>query len=130
MTRIRRSPRAPPRGHAGSCPARQHESRQAMASAATCDACQAFLLKQDLRCLASLDQQVISRLLMSPRLAKLNINLAWLTVTGPAPRLVCEWCNRVVSSPVTIYRVKNELWYLFIIIYHSTSSLECMYRDR
>ena len=39
-------------------------------------------------------------------------------VAGYGPRLVCEWCNRVDGSPVTMYRVKNELWHLFINIYH------------
>jgi hypothetical protein len=39
-------------------------------------------------------------------------------VAGYGPRLVCEWCNRVDGSPATMYRVKNELWHLFIIIYH------------
>ena len=45
------------------------------------------------------------------------VNLSY-HVAGYGPRLVCEWCNRVDGSPATMYRVKNELWHLFIIIYH------------
>ena len=49
-----------------------------------------------------------------------SIALVFLSyhVMGYAPRLVCEWCNRVDGSPVTMYGVKNELWHLFINIYH------------
>jgi hypothetical protein len=52
----------PPRGHASSCLACQQESQQG--DAVGHDACQTFLIKQDLRSLESLDQPVAPRLLL------------------------------------------------------------------
>ena len=45
------------------------------------------------------------------------VNLSY-HVAGYGPRLVCEYCNRVDGSPATMYRVKNGLWHLFIIMCH------------
>jgi hypothetical protein len=61
MTQIRRSPRARARRRADMQAAAQLANKSDVVGH---DACQALLMKHDLRSLASLDQQVVSRLFL------------------------------------------------------------------